>query len=159
MDSGLELFIAASVDYDELNSVKYEADNGRIMLETAVDEELSDNKLEEITEAIKSALNVYCQLSNRKPRICQVQSVKNESLCFFRLYRDVDTLSLGEIQTYIDLLQEELSVRLITGCGSWVKESDKSQIKKKLLYNMSELDSSHQYFAHREDGRVRVFNK
>ncbi|MGI6452019.1 MAG: hypothetical protein ACOX0E_00815 [Syntrophomonadaceae bacterium] len=159
-NSGLDIFIAASVKYPELNAVKYQADKERISLELALKSIIDHKSFESFIFKLKEAQNLYYQLTANKPELLNIGYEHNSGFTFICFERDVKTLTEGEIEIFAQIAKETFAeLLLMDESVARAKDSEKSKIKKNLLRKINRnYNGSTNFFSYREEGRVFVFN-
>ena len=160
-ENGLDTFINVSLKYSELNAIKYEADRDRISLEVVLKDLISYERQEQFISKIKSCLLSFYKLAHLAPEFVDFNFDEKAGITFFRIYRDMSSLSEGEINLCIVLLNEEFADLLLTDDSSIIaKESFKKQVKNDLLQKVHKNDIyTNSFFACRDKGRVFVFNE
>ena len=160
-NSGLDIFITASIKYPELNAVKYQADQERIHLELALKEIIDNKAFASFTIRLKEALNMYYRLSAIKPELLKIGFKHNSGFTFICFERDANTLTEGEIEIFVVMAREIFTESLLMDESVVrAKDSVKNKIKKNLLRKIKKnCNGPTNFFSYREEGRVFVFNK
>lgn len=160
-ENGLDTFINVSLEYSELNAIKYEADRDRVSLEVVLKGLISNERQEQFISKVKSCLLSFYKLSHQVPKFVDFSIDEKAGITFLRFYRDMSSLSEGEINLFIVLLNEEFADLLLVEDSSIIaKESFKKQVKKDLLQRIHKNDMyTNSFFACRDKGRVLVFNE
>lgn len=160
-EAGLDIFISVSLRYPELNAVKYEAEQDRIILEIAHKGSIIQCQQEHFVTKAKDCLSLFHKLSERKPVLVDFDFIEKSNVTFIRFYRDVVSLSEEEINLFMNLLKDEFtdilheeSICIVT------EESFKLQVKNNLLRKIQKDDMhTSNFFSCRDNGRVLVFNE
>ena len=158
--NGLDLFISISLTYPELNAVRYDADHNIIGLEVAVQGEISAEEENSFLHCINRSLELYhCrQIISAAVAKVYVRSLKEISLLHFE--RDMGTMSEGEMELVINLIQDSFPNRIIFDRGESITEEPfKHRVKQNLLRSISKNEDKHHFLAFRKKGRVLVFQK
>lgn len=158
--SGLEMSISIFVHYRELNSVKYDAKQGRFKIEVALKGIIEDKILAEFKDKMSATLNLYYNLSHVKPLLFDVEYTTQAGITLISLYRDVKSLSEEEIELFVLMLRENFSSLLIIDETNVLvsEETYAREIKRNLLHNHKTADSRN-FFGYRDHGTMFVFNK
>jgi hypothetical protein len=160
--SGLDMSISVFVRFRELNCVKYEATEGRFKIEVAL-RGLADNKvLNEFVDKIYSSLNLYHNFLHVKPILLDVEYTTQAGITLIKFYRDINSLSEGEVELFVSMLRESFSPLLIIDETNDLDSEEKyaREIKRNLLHNPKLGDAnSKNFFGYRDHGTMFVFNK
>ncbi len=159
-DSGLDIFLTASLNHPEINAVKYLANKERIILEMALNTVIEPVKRESFLKKIRDCLHLFYRLSGYKPDLVKVELTDKSGLSFLRFYRDAKTLSQDEIELMILLLQEEFDNLLVKDNSAIIaKDAFKRKLKRSILQKINcDSANSTEFLAYRKEGRVFVFN-
>lgn len=160
IDSGLDIFLTASLNHPEFNAVKYLADKEEIILEIAFDTVIENEKRESLEKKIRACLNLFYRLSGRSPELLDVELTDKAELSFLRFYRDVRTLSQEEIGLLILLLREEFANLLVKDDSDIIaKDAFKRKLKRSILQKINRDNTNPtEFLAYRKEGRIFVFN-
>jgi len=158
---GLDIFVSASLKHPELNAVKYEADKELIMFEFALETNLELEARKSFVENVENCLQLFVGLNGIKPTVLKINCLLHSGFTFLYVYRDIKSLSEEEITLLVDLVKREFNHLLIKDRSSIIAEEQyKRRIMKNLINKMNKgYNSSTNFFAYREEGKVFVFNK
>jgi len=160
-NSGLDIFIATSLKYPELNAVKYQADKDRIILEVALNGNIITQQRKRFIEKTVARLSILHKLSQKTPLLLELAFKEVSGMTFLRFYRDIKSLTEEEIELFILFLREDFSDLLLGDKSTIITEdSFKRKVKKNLLQKIiKDNNDTTIFFANREEGRVFVYNK
>ncbi|HZK43602.1 MAG TPA: hypothetical protein VFC73_04870 [Syntrophomonadaceae bacterium] len=156
--NGIEL-ITASLDYPELNMVKYDGINSIITFEIAlISEKVDEQKLFE--RELNKCLNTYDKLRGVEPITRYIKTKSIRGLCLISFHRDIETVNREELKLFIKLANSFLSEFLIKNDLNYPDAINNKQLKRSLLdqiYKGSKTKSS--YLVYRQNGRVIFHNR
>ncbi len=162
-NAGLDIFISVLLRYPEFNAVKYDAANGEIRIEVALQGEIKKESQDSFISETMKCVGLFHILSGIKTSIIKTrfEEYGKSNLTFLRYNRDVESLTEGEVEVFAGLLQKSFNEFIIRDSGKIITEDVlKNRIKKNLLYKINrEKTSSSNFLAYRDHGRVLVFNK
>ena len=162
-NAGLDIFICVLLKHPEFNAIKYDAVNGEIKIEVALQGEMDGESQEGFITEAQKCIGFFHQIAMIKTSIMKIKFEKYHAsnLTFLRYYRDVETLTEGEVEIFASLLQKCFNEFIIRDSGKIITEDVyKKRIKENLLYKINrEKTSTSNFLAYREHGRVLVFNK
>jgi hypothetical protein len=158
--NGLDLFISISLTYPELNAVRYDADHNIISLEVAVQGEISAEEEKSFLHCINQSLDLYHRRKILSAEVSKVYVRRLDEICLLHFERDMGTMSEGEMELVINLIQDNYPNRIIFDRGESITEEPfKHRVKQNLLRSISKNEDKHHYLAFRKKGRVLVFQK
>lgn len=161
-DSGLDVFISASLNYPELSAVRYEADHEQLIFEAALQGELSPEKQVAFEQQVIAAVKLFHSFKGTEPRWISLE-YRNYApgLILLRYHRDSYTISEEETQLYIELLADAFKNQIYRDSTNMeIEESVKRKVKRNLIQKISREDAeTNRFLSYREGGRVLVFNK
>lgn len=161
-DSGLDVFISASLKYPELSAVRYEADQEQLIFEAALQGELSSEKQTAFEQRVISAVKLFHSFKGTEPRWISLEYRHYApGLILLRYRRDSYTVSEEETQLYIELLADAFKNQVYRDSANMeIEESVKMKVKRNLIQKISREDAeTNRFLSYREGGRVLVFNK
>lgn len=160
--SGLDMSISVFVHYRELNSVKYEAAEGKLKIVVALRSLVEESILNEFVDKIYNSLYLYHNFTHVKPDLLDVKYTTQSGITLIKFYRDINSLSEGEIELFVLMLRESFSSLLIIDETSNVYSEEKyaREIKRNILHNHKvDNNNSKNFFGYRDRGTMFVFNK
>ncbi|MGI6435686.1 MAG: hypothetical protein ACOX0F_10040 [Syntrophomonadaceae bacterium] len=161
-DSGLDVFISASLKYPELSAVRYEADQEQLIFEAALQGDLSPEKQASFEQQIIAAVKLFHSFKGTEPRWISLE-FRNYApgLILLRYHRDSHSICEEETELFIDLLAAAFKNQVYKDCATMeVEESVKRKVKRNLIQKISrENVETNRFLSYREGGRVLVFNK
>lgn len=160
--SGLDISISVFVHYRELNSVKYEAAEGRLKIEVALRGLVDEKVLTEFVDKTKNSLYLYYNLSQVKPVLSDVEYTTQAGITLVRFYRDINSLSESEVDLFVIMLRDSFSSLLIIDDTNDVDSEERytREIKRNLLHNhKSDITNPKNFFGYRDHGTMFVFDK
>ncbi len=162
-NAGLDIFISVLLRYPEFNAVKYDAGNGEIKIEVALQGKIEKGKQARFISEAHKSVAMFHKLSGIETNIIKIKFKEYEEsdLTFLRYHRDVQSLTEGEVEVFARLLQKCFNEFIIRDSGKIITEDVfKERIKENLLYKINrEKASTSNFLAYRDHGRVLVFNK
>ena len=148
--------ITASLDYPELNIVKLDKINNYITFELAISTPCLDKKY--TIDKLEKCLHIYHKLKGISAQVLNFDVQHNNSLCFIRLKRDIETMKLDELKFFISLANKFWGDMLIKEDLSYKGCINKKRFKKNLVEQFHNNNTS-SYLVYREDGRIVVHNR
>ena len=161
-DSGLDVFISASLKYPELSAVRYEADQERLIFEAALQGEVSLEKQAEFEQQVVAAVKLFHSLKGTEPRWISLEYRHYApGLILLRYHRDSYSVSEEETELFIELLADAFQDQIYRDSTNMeIEESVKRKVKRNLIQKISREDAeTNRFLSYREGGRVLVFNK
>ncbi len=162
-NAGLDIFISVLLGYPEFNAVKYDAANGKIKIEIALQGEIERRRQDSFIAEAKKSVGLFHKLSGIETSIMKIkfEEYSTSNLIFLRYHRDVESLTEGEVEVFAGLLQKCFNEFIIRDSGKIITgDVFKKRIKENLLCKINrEKTSTSSFLAYRDHGRVLVFNK
>lgn len=157
-DKGIEL-LTLSLDYSELNMVKYDGIGQQIIFEIAIQDseiELLENFLSKLDQSFK----VYYKINKINPIVIKTTIKVNQDIAFIRLYRDIKTINKAELDLFIHMVRNYLEGFLIIDECQVATPINKNLLKKNLIDCFATgLGNNSSYLVYRQHGKVVVHNK
>ncbi len=157
-DKGLDL-IAMSLDYPELNMVKYDGVNNVIIFELAAhneEAELQDNFISQL----KKCLELYYKLNMIKPDTVHIEVKNNTNISFIRLHRDIKTVDSEELKLFIHVAHNYWGNCLIKDDCQYESLINKNSWRRNLIDQIGkEISRNSSYLVYRQHGKVVVHNR
>jgi hypothetical protein len=158
-NTGLDIFISASLKYPELNTIKYQANRELIIFEIALKGKITAQQKSIFERKITDCLNLFYKMKNLQAVSLEWRFKDSSEITLLRFYRDVNSLSEEEIELLVLLLREHFDDLLVRDNNSIIAEDSlKRQLKKNLLKKVGNKNATN-FFAYREEGKVFVYNK
>ncbi len=162
-NAGLDIFISVLLRYPEFNAVKYDAANGEIKIEVALQGGIENESQHRFIAESMECVGLFHKLSGIQTSIIKIrfEEYEKSNLTFLRYNRDVESLTEGEVEVFAGLLQKCFDEFIIRDSGKIITEDIcKKRIKENLLYKINRgKTSTNNFLAYRDHGRVLVFNK
>ncbi len=161
-NSGLDVFISASLKYPELSAVKYEADQEQLIFEVALQGDVSQDEQDNFGQQLAAALRLFHSLKGTEPRWISLKfSNYAPGLILLRYHRDSYSICEEETGLFIELLAAFFRNKIYQDCTAMrVKESVKRKVKRDLIQKISKENmETNAFLSYREGERVLVFNK
>lgn len=159
--AGLEIFLNVSVNFPEINIVKYDYNSDLLIIEVALSREIELEEEQKFIARGQECLQLLHKLEENKPEIFNIRFTKLSGLTFIRYYRDIKSLNEKEINLLISLLREEFYDCLLDNGRSIInRDSFKRKVKRDLLLQLNNDNDNVGYlFAYRDHGRLCMFNR
>ena len=157
-EAGLEIFLNISVNFPEINIIKYEYEKDLLIVEVVLAKEITRDQEEKIITRHKECVQVLHMLNKSKPQIFNIKFRRLAGLTFVRYYRDAESLHETEIDLLMSLLRDEYCDYLFNE-GEITCNSFKKQIKRDLLQQLNNKYDTGYLFAYRDHGRLCMFNR
>jgi len=159
-ETGLEVFLNVSVNFPEINIVKYEYNNDLFVLEVALTREIDSVQKHNFDIKVQHYAKVLHTLNGNSPETLSIKYKSIGGLTFLRYYRDANTLSDKEIDLFMSLLQEEFYDCLLYDGSTVARSSFRNQIKNNLLKELgANLENTAYLYAYRDHGKLCMFNR
>lgn len=159
-ETGLEIFLNVSVNFPEINIVKYEYSNDLFIIEVALTREIDSAQEERFINRAEECIDLLHKLNRSNPEIFSIKFRSIAGLTFLRYYRDAKTLSEKEINLLMSLLHKEFSDCLLADENTMTRPSFQKQVKRDLLQKLGSSSNNTAYlFAYRDHGKLCMFNR
>jgi len=158
---GIDVFVNVSMNFPEINVVKYEYNKGMLIMEFVLTREIATEEEEEFISKASQCIKLLHKLDNIPPHEFKIKFKRLAGLTFMRYYYDTKFLSEKEINIIISLVKEEFPDCLVNeGKNLSGQDMFRKQIKRDLLEKLSGNDGgTHYLFAYRDHGRLCMYNK
>mgnify|MGYP000963228113 CR=1 FL=1 len=161
MENDLEAFIATSLDCAELNALKYNSQNGTIVLEFVLQGELEPFTYQRLEAKIKTSLDLLHGNGEKQSVQVKASSTVMAGLTFLRLSTRADSLGPEDLELLVGILQAEFRDRIYCDEGglhhspAWP-----GQVKRNIQEQLDQArNRGGRIFASRERGRIRLFSQ
>ncbi len=157
-ETGLEIFLNVSVNYPEINIVKYEYNTDLLIVEVVLGKEIDREQERTFITRSQQCLQLLHKLNESKPKVFNIKIKRLAGLTFLRYYRDAKSLNENEINLLMFLLRKDFydcmlnEAEIEPTCNSF-----KKQVKRDLLQQLN--NNSGYIFAYRDHGRLCMFNR
>ncbi|HHV16449.1 MAG TPA: hypothetical protein GXX58_07735 [Gelria sp.] len=159
-ETGLEIFLNISVNFSEINIVKYEYNSDLLIVEVALGKEIPVEQEKKFITSTQECMELLHKLDESTPKTFKIKFKRLAGLTFLRYYRDAKSLNENEINLLISLLREEFDDCLLSeGLTTLTRNSFKKQIKRDLLQQLNNEHDTGYLFAYRDHGRLCMFNR
>ena len=151
--------LTMSLDYPELNMVKYDGMSQVVIFELAlrkVEKELQKKFLTNLNKC----LELYYKLNEVKPNLAKTAIKVNGDVVFIKLNRDITTIDKKKLKLFIYLARHYLGDYLIIDDFQLGASINKNMLRKNLIdYLGKETNRNSSYLVYRQHGKVIVHNK
>ncbi len=156
----IDMLINVSVNYPELNGIKYQTNEQTIALKFALQGMQTGDHLPGLQMKLRKCYQLYHSLYDSQPKIFNIIVDELEGIIFFTLYRDEATLTEEEVDLYINILKDDYDQHLVKD-NIDIKTIDtyKQSLKKNLLHRIYTSQNCNSFWAFRQGGKVFVLNK
>ena len=160
-ETGLDMFLNVSVNFPEINIVKYEYNKDLLIIEVAFCREIDLQQEKQFKDKARECIKLLHQLEESQPEIVEVRIKRLAGLTFLRYYRDVKSLSENEITLLMSLLRENFHDCLVDdGRIPITQNSFRKHVKRDLLQKLhTSRDNTGYIFAYHDQGRLCIFNR
>lgn len=160
-ETGLDMFLNVSVNFPEINIVKYEFNKELIIIEVAFCREIDLQQEKQFKDKARKCIRLLHQLEENRPEVVEVKIKRLAGFTFLRYCRDVKSLSENEIALLISLLRENFCDCLVEdGRVPLTRDSLKKQVKHDLLQKLrSSCNNTDYLYAYHDQGRLCMFNR
>ncbi len=160
--SSVGLFVSILVRYPEVASVTYCRDSHSLRLTFLLRESLSEERSAAWRSLLEKSVRAYTALTGRTVRLFDVQVKVKGTVTVIEMWRDVDSLTQGELSVVLSCAAETFGDRLVVDQVPHI-EMDELAAQEEIIEEMLEdlRESRHQpsLIAFREEGRVLVYNQ
>jgi hypothetical protein len=157
-ETGVEIFLNVSVNFPEINIVKYDYNSDLLIIEVALGREIEPEEEQKFITRGRECIQLLHKLEENKPEIFSIKFKRLSGLTFLRYYRDIKSLDEKEINLLILLLREEFYDCLLDNGKSILNhDSFKKKVKRDLLLQLN--NNVGDLFAYRDHGRLCMFNR
>lgn len=159
-ETGLEVFLNVSVNFPEINIVKYEYNTDLLIVEVVLGKEIDQEEEQKFITRCEECVQLLHMLNDNKPQVIKIKFKRLSGLTFLRYYRDGKSLNDKEINLLMSILREEFYDCLISeGETAITGDSYKKRMKRDLLQQFNHQHDTGYLFAYREHGRLCMFNR
>lgn len=159
-ETGLEIFLNLSVNFPEINIVKYEYNTDLMIAEIVLAKEIDEQQEEKFITRFEECVQLLHMLEENKPQVFKIKFKRLAGLTFLRYYRDGKSLNDKEINLLISLLREDFYDCLQNeGEIALTSNSSKKRMKCDLLQQLNNKYNTGYLFAYRDHGRLCMFSR
>lgn len=158
--SALDMVISISLDYPEINVVKYNAEQNVIIMEIALSEEITEKIIQSFFIRVRQSIIAYKQMEGIQADIIDLQYNIYSGITFVRIFRDVRTLTKDEVGLIMRLFTEEFnSIVCKDEISGFKLESLRRQVKNDILMEViKSSNKAYNFKAYRDRGRIFISN-
>ena len=159
---GINLLVSILVCYPEIGMVSYEPEKEALDFSFTLQKIPPRKEFEEIAAFLEESILTYHDLEGLVPGEIDFSLEGQGNTAFFRVLRDVRTLSRGEIALLADLMRDRFGKSLVSDQMRDVYEEDNFLREEAIDHMIGSLKASRmsdRMIGIREEGRVMVFNK
>ncbi|MCK9314506.1 MAG: hypothetical protein M0P20_10705 [Methanocorpusculum sp.] len=156
--AGLEIFLNISVNFPEINIIKYQYETDLLIVEVVLVKEITRDQEEKVIIRCRECVQALHILNKSKPQIFNIKFRRLAGFTFIRYYRDAESLHETEIDLLMCLLRDEFCDYLFNE-GKIPCDSFKKQMKRDLLQQLNNKYGTGYLFAYRDHGRLCMFNR
>lgn len=161
---GINLLVSILVCYPELGTVSFEPKNDSLRLSFALKEMPSKADFEALRSLLEESIAAYHALEGFFGAQTSISLDGTENTAFLYVWRDMATLSRGEIGLLTALVREHFGENLLMDME--IGEADELEIEAaqaeiidNMIGNLKINRVTDRMIGVREEGRVMVFNK
>lgn len=159
---GVNLLISILVRFPEIATLRFDSIKQIMKITFMVSSALEQEEFTSLRRLILDSIAVYQMLQGGGDAQVNMEMNCYDGISIITLFRDMNTLSQGEIAVCIALLREHCRDRLVSDRSDALLE-DELQLQEELIDNMFEqvknIRAMNNLIGIREDGRVFVYNK
>ncbi len=156
----LETFVNISVNFPEINVVKYEYNTDLLIAEVVLSKEIDKEQEEKFIARFKECMQLLHMLKESNPQVFKIKFKKLAGLTFLRYYRDGKSLDDKEIDLLISLLREDFYDCLLNEEEiALTNDSYKKRMERDLLQQLNNKYNTGYLFVYRDHGRLCMFNR
>jgi len=162
VSDGVNLLISILVRYPEIGRIGFDPQSNSLKLTFLLSTIPSNLDFSNIKNVLLNSLIAYTTLEDVSLSTFDVQLDTYDQVAMLSIYRDVHTISKGEIALLIALLRGKFKNHLITDFNDSLLEEDlliQEEVIEDMLTNIKKHHTENRLIGIREDGRVLVFNK
>ncbi len=159
---GINLLVSILVCYPEIGMVSYEPEKEALYFSFTLQKIPPRQEFEEVAAFLEESILTYHDLEGLIPGEIDFFLEGQGNTAFFRVLRDVRTLSRGEIALLADLMNERFGDTLVADETRDAYEEDHFQREEAIDNMIGNVKAScmvDRMIGIREEGRVMVFNK
>jgi hypothetical protein len=156
-ETGLEIFLNVSVNFPEINIVKYDYQSDLLIIEVVLGKEIDGQQEEKFITRSRECVQLLHNLNESQAEVFEIKFKRLTGLTFLRYYRDAKSLNESEINLMMSLVNEEFYDCLLNEGRTFSSyDSFKKQVKHDLL---QQLNNGGYLYAYRDRGRLCMFNR
>ncbi len=161
---GINLLVSILVSYPELGTVSFEPSQDSLRLSFTLKRMPSKEEYEMFRSLLEESIAAYHSLEKFFDARTSISLEGTETMAFLYVWRDVSTLSRGEIGLLTALVRDHFGTNLLMDME--ISDADKleiemaqSEIIDNMIGNLKINRVTDRMIGVREEGRVMVFNK
>lgn len=162
VSDGVNLLISILVRYPEIGTISFDPQNNRLKLTFLLSTLPSESEFSYLKNVLSDSIFAYNRLEGVALEVFDVQLAHYEQVAMLSIFRDVHTISKGEIALVITLLRGNFKSHLITDFNDSLLEEDlliQEEVIENMLTSIKKHRTENKLIGIREDGKVLVFNK
>lgn len=162
ISDGVNLLVSLLVRYPEIGTISFAPENNSLKMTFLLSGKLSSSEFVLMKKLLLDSIAAYHDLEGIETFMTDVTYYTYDQVTMVTIYRDVATITKGEIALIITLLRDKLAERLVIDHNEGMLEEDlmaQEELIESMLESMRKQQSAHGLIGIREDGRVLVFNK
>ena len=162
---GVSLLISILMRFPQIGTIHFESKNRILRLNFMLSRSVPPAEIQEIQKKMAEHIKAYHHVTGRKPTCVKFECKQPyEKFCIFSLFRDLASLSKGELSLIISLVTERFTDSLIIDDQDSLPDfmddpGFPDDFIDSMLENVRFQRSAKNLTAMRENGRVLVFNK
>ena len=156
------LLITILLRYPEIAKINYEPEQEIIKMSFLINNDIPQDKLQRFISDLRDSIFTFNFLEQVEPSKIQISTVSNEEYITIELYRDINTLTVNEINLIVKLFHLHLSNLIIADNNDVFVEDEllyQEAIITDMLENLKTSRPVKKLLAFRDEGKVRVFDK
>ena len=162
---GVSLLISILVRFPQIGTIHFESKNRILRLNFMLSRSIPSEEIKEIQARMADHIKAYHHVTGRNPTCVKFDCKQPyEKFCVFSLFRDLASLSKGELSLLITLITERFQDCLIIDDQDSLPDfmddpGFPDDFIDSMLENVRFQRTAKNLTAMRENGRVLVFNK
>jgi hypothetical protein len=162
VSDSIGLLISILVRYPEVGSTNIDPETRNLTLTYTISKTLDNDTFCIFEDKLLACIDAFHFLQNSSPLLVQVNQSSYDKLTMLEVKRDVETITLNEINLITSIMQESFSNYLLADDNDSFMEEDlelQEEMIGHMLENIKGANLGKKLIAFREEGRVLVFNK
>lgn len=162
VNDSVGLLITILVRYPEIAKINYEPDNQLIKMSFLIKNDVQEETLKRFISGLKESIITFNYIEQVTNIIVDATFTINDDYINIELFRDIDTLTVNEINLITQLLQLSFANNIIADNNEVFFEDElqwQEELITDMLENLKDSLPAKKLLAYRDEGKVRVFDK
>ena len=162
VNDSVGLLITILVRYPEIAKINYEPDNQLIKMSFLIKNDVQEETLKRFISGLKESIITFNYIEQVTNIIVDASFTINDDYINIELFRDIDTLTVNEINLITQLLHLSFSDNIIADNNEVFFEDElqwQEELITDMLENLKDSLPAKKLLAYRDEGKVRVFDK